>query len=81
MGTIFGPAVFALIYAAVSQLLQEFLGSGYDAAVLGILIVLAVIFMPRGLWPLLMESGSSAPLKRFRSLRPFIVRKKAKGDS
>lgn len=78
MGTIFGPAIFALIYGAVSQLLQQFLGTGYDAAVLGILIILAVIFMPQGLWPVLMGSGGSGPARRFRSLRSVTARKKAK---
>lgn len=81
MGTIFGPAVFALVYAAVSQLLQEFLGTGYDAAALGVLIILAVIFLPRGLWPVLMESGGTSPLKRFSSLPAQILRKKANRDS
>ncbi|MHA6631076.1 branched-chain amino acid ABC transporter permease [Pseudonocardia sichuanensis] len=53
MGTVYGPAIFAIAYGAVSQLLQEFLGIGYDAAVLGILIILAVIFLPEGIWPFL----------------------------
>jgi branched-chain amino acid transport system permease protein len=53
MGTIFGPAFFALIYGAASQVLEQFLGTGYDAAVLGLLIILAIVFMPQGLWPIL----------------------------
>ena len=51
IGTIYGPAIFALVYGAAGQLLQEFFGIGYDVAILGILIILAVIFLPNGLWP------------------------------
>jgi ABC-type branched-subunit amino acid transport system permease subunit len=58
-GTIYGPAFFALLYGAVSQVLQESVGPGYDLAGLGILIVLAVMFMPEGIWPLL--TGKARP--------------------
>jgi branched-chain amino acid transport system permease protein len=52
-GTIYGPAFFAIVYGGVSQVLQESFGPGYDLAGLGILIVLAVMFMPQGIWPVL----------------------------
>ena len=78
MGTIFGPAIFALIYGAVSQLLQEFLGVGYDAAVLGLLIILAVVFMPQGLWPFLVgRRGFGRGLGLAKS-RQFLGWKKVK---
>jgi branched-chain amino acid transport system permease protein len=49
IGTIIGPGVFALIFGVVGELLNE-IGTGYNFVVLGLLVILAVIYMPKGLW-------------------------------
>jgi branched-chain amino acid transport system permease protein len=50
-GTIFGPLVGAFILSAVYDVLASSISTA-AALLFGLVIVLAVIFMPRGLWDL-----------------------------
>jgi branched-chain amino acid transport system permease protein len=51
-GSIFGPALFALGFEIVSEVLKP-VGVAYDLLLLGVLIIAGVMYLPKGLWPLL----------------------------
>lgn len=56
MGTVFGPLVGAVVLSVVNELLWARFPEGYLALV-GALILLAVLFMPRGIVNLAMKKG------------------------
>ena len=51
MGTLFGPLLGAVVLQAVSELTRELTGGapGIGLVVYGILLVVMVLFLPRGL--------------------------------
>lgn len=51
-GTIFGPALFTVVFHFVADALKP-VGAAYDLLLLGVVILVAVMYLPRGLWPLL----------------------------
>ena len=59
-GSIFGPALFALGFELISEILKP-VGVAYDLLLLGVLIIAGVMYLPKGLWPLL-------NLERFKSV-------------
>ena len=61
LGTVFGPVVGALALLLVEEALKAY--TEHWQLVLGPLIVLAVVFMRRGLWGLLFERGEAAGAK------------------
>ena len=61
LGTVFGPVVGALALLLVEEALKAY--TEHWPLVLGPLIVLAVVFMRRGLWGLLFERGEAAGAK------------------
>ena len=55
-GTIFGPAIFTIVFHLIADALKP-IGVAYDLLLLGVVIVAAVMFLPKGLWPLLQRIG------------------------
>lgn len=51
-GSIVGPALFALLFELISEILKP-VGVAYDLLLLGVLIIAGVMYLPKGLWPLL----------------------------
>jgi branched-chain amino acid transport system permease protein len=60
MGTVFGPLVGAVVLSVVNELLWARFPEGY-LAIVGTLILLAVLFMPRGIVNLAMKKGWLPP--------------------
>ena len=63
VGTIIGPALFALLFHMIGEALRP-LGAGYDLFLLGVVIAVAVMYLPKGLYPLLWRvksQGKPAP--------------------
>jgi branched-chain amino acid transport system permease protein len=50
IGSIWGPAIFAVLYWYVASYLEDSLGPGYNALILGALIIATMVFLPKGIW-------------------------------
>jgi branched-chain amino acid transport system permease protein len=67
-GTVFGPVIGAFILETISELVwSRFLN--LHLGILGTIIILVVLFMPRGIISLVTQGGGLAPLARRRPRR------------
>jgi branched-chain amino acid transport system permease protein len=62
LGTTVGPAFFALLFYMIGEFLRP-LGGAYDLFLLGLLIIMAVMYLPKGLYPLLWRERRAAKKK------------------
>lgn len=62
LGTTVGPALFALVFHMVGEFLRP-LGAAYDLFLLGLLIMVAVMYLPKGLYPLLWPNRRISKIK------------------